>query len=286
VNRAARVALPLAFMLAGGVLLLGAVLAESGSSLAAAALLAALLLAAIADPPVATRAPRRRAVARLVAAVAALVLGTIGVIAALSSGFGLITAWQPMTIAAGAAALVLVAPVVVLARADLDLPIRRAERATLLRGAAVCVSLATGLLIAAYVLPAVDATVGVVFGLLAVLEGVALARPGGAGLRRLATPEELRAVEGAITHGPAEVVGHRRVVVRSTGGADYLSVEVLLRPGVPAGRAQGVRDALEHAVKRALPDLVISVKPIHQPDTGATGPDSDSVLPSAPWTER
>ncbi|MEY4226687.1 MAG: hypothetical protein RL190_1444, partial [Actinomycetota bacterium] len=162
----------------------------------------------------------------------------------------------------------------------------------------------------------VDAVVGVAVGLLAALEGVALARPGGAGLRRVPTPDETRAVEDAIIHGPPEVAGHRRLIVRSTGGAQYLSVEVLLRRAVQPGRAQAIRAQLEHQIKAILPDLVVDVRPVLDPDAAVRPaleptrsyddatellddatraldaapaddePGPDEVLGSAPWRQE
>ena len=265
-RRRAGGALAAAFAVAGALCVAAAALFGSGSALAAAGLLAALLLALIADPPVAARDPRRRAAGRLGAALLALALGTFGVVAALAQGFGLNPDW-PLVAGAGAlGALAFGIAVLVLRRADLDQPVLASERTALLRGGAVGLALALGVLVAAYVVPAVDAVVGVGFGLLAVLEGVALARPGGAGLRRVPTPDETRAVEDAIIHGPPEVAGHRRLVVRSTGGAQYLSVEVLLRRTVPPGRALAIRAQLEHQIKLILPDLVVDVRPVLDPD--------------------
>lgn len=290
-RRRAGGALAAAYLVAGALLAAAAALFGSGSALAAAALLAALLLALVADPPAPTRDPRRRAAGRLGAAILALLLGTAGVVAALSAGFGLNPDW-PLVAGAGAlGALALGAATLVLGRADLDQPALASERTALLRGAAVALALALGVLIAAYVLPAVDAVVGVAFGLLAALEGVALARPGGAGLRRVPTPAESRAVEDAIIHGPPEVVGHRRLVVRTTGGAQYLSVEVLLRRAVQPGRAQAIRLQLERQIKVILPDLVVDVRPVLDPDAAVRpGPEptrsyEDATEPLDPPTE-
>lgn len=282
-NRVAQAGLPVAFALSGLLLLLTSVIVGSASALAAAALITTLLLAAVADPPTRTRDPRRRAFGRVAAAVAALVLATIAVIAALSAGFSLPSGWAYVALCGGVVALVLLAPLAALWRSNLEIPILRSERTTLLRGSAVGLTLAVGVLVGAYVLPAVDTFVAVVFGLLAVLEGVALARPGGAGLRRAPAPDETRAVEAAIAHGPPEVIGFRRVVIRGTGGAEYLSVEALLRQKVSAERAVGIRTALESTIKSALPNLVVSVRLRVSGDSNPTLSTGASVLPSAPW---
>ncbi|MSO47808.1 MAG: hypothetical protein EXQ67_06965 [Thermoleophilia bacterium] len=282
-NRVAQAVLPVAFGLAGLVLLAAALAVESASALAAAALITTLMLAAVADPPTRSVAPRRRALGRITAAAAALTLGTISVVAGFSAGFGQSDDWAYVALAGGFAALVLLAPLAVLWRAQLELPILQSERTSFLRGAAVGLSLAVGVLIGFYVLPAVEAAVAVGFGLIAVLEGVALARPGGAGLRRVSTVDETRAVEAAIAHGPAEVIGFRRIVVRRTGGAEYLSVEALLRQKVTAARAVGIRTALESVIKSALPNLVISVRLRVADEAKPIRSTPASVLPSAPW---
>ncbi|MEI7439900.1 MAG: hypothetical protein WCK20_09555 [Thermoleophilia bacterium] len=282
-NRVAQAGLPVVFAAAGLLLLLTSVLVESASALAAAALITTLLLAAVADPPTRSRNPQRRVAGRFAAAIAALILGTISVIAAFSAGFSLPDRWVYVALAGGLASLALLAPLGALWRADLEIPILRSERTTLLRGSAVGLTLAVGVLIGAYVLPAVDTVVAVTFGLLAVLEGVALARPGGAGLRRVPTTDETRAVEAAIAHGPPEVIGFRRIVIRGTGGAEYLSVEARLRQRVSPERAVGVRTALESTIKAALPNLVVSVR-LRVSDADDTPQRSRaSVLPSAPW---
>ena len=140
-----------------------------------------------------------------------------------------------------------------------------------------------------------------------------MGRPGGAGIRRLPTPAEADAVEAAVATGPPEVVGHRRVVVRQSGGAEYLSVEVLLRTPAPAERMAEIRHRLERSIRGALPELVVSVRirvgelpppepedetrlddtrPFdaeagdEQPTEALAGPDTEPVLPSAPWPER
>ena len=282
-NRVAQAGLPVAFALSGLLLLLTSVIVESASALGAAALITTLLLAAVADPPTRSRDPRRRAFGRVGAAIAALLLGTIAVIAALSDGFSLPTGWAYVALCGGVVALVLLTPLAALWRSDLEIPILRSERTTLLRGSAVGLTLAVGVLIGAYVLPAVDTFVAVAFGLLAVLEGVALARPGGAGLRRVPAPDETRAVEAAIAHGPPEVIGFRRVVIRGTGGAEYLSVEALLRQKVSAERAVGIRTALESTIKSALPNLVVSVRLRVNEESTLPLSTGASVLPSAPW---
>ena len=130
-------------------------------------------------------------------------------------------------------------------------------------------------------------------------------------------------VHAAVATGPPEVIGHRRVVIRSTGGAEYLSLEVLMRQRVAAGRAQEICSALEQSIKGALPDLVVSVR-IRVGDLPPAGPDDptrqlddsrtqvfdeeatafiedqptelledqptqtdvDPVLPSAPWQQQ
>ena len=322
-KRVATLGLPVAYALAGLLLLALSLVTGSAGALAAAVLLATLLLAQVADPPIGGASPRRRALGRVVAAVIALVLATVAMIAAIAAGLDLVARWQWVAVGSGAAALILLVPVLALRRVTLEVPILRSERTALTRGAAVAAALGAAMLIAGYVLPATAALIAVVFALIAVLEGVAMARPGGAGLRRLPTDDELAAVDAAVATGPPEVIGHRRVVVRSTGGAEYLSLEVLMRQRVAAGRAQEICSALEQSIKGALPDLVISVR-IRIGDLPPAGPDDptrqlddsrtqvfdeeatafiedqptelledqptqtdvDPVLPSAPWQQQ
>lgn len=322
-KRVATLGLPVAYGLAGLLLLALSLVTGSAGALAAAVLLATLLLAQVADPPIGGASPRRRALGRVVAAVIALVLATVAMIAAIAAGLDLVARWQWVAVGSGAAALILLVPVLALRRATLEVPILRSERTALTRGAAVAAALGAAMLIAGYVLPATAALIAVVFALIAILEGVAMARPGGAGLRRLPTDDELAAVDAAVATGPPEVIGHRRVVVRSTGGAEYLSLEVLMRQRVAAGRAQEICSALEQSVKGALPDLVVSVR-IRIGDLPPAGPDDptrqlddsrtqvfdeeatafiedqptelledqptqtdvDPVLPSAPWQQQ
>jgi hypothetical protein len=323
VNRVATLGLPVAYGLAGLLLLALSLVTGSAGALAAAVLLATLLLAQVADPPIGGASPRRRALGRVVAAVIALVLATVAMIAAIAAGLDLVARWQWVAVGSGVAALILLVPVLALGRVTLEVPILRSERTALTRGAAVAATLGAAMLIAGYVLPATAALIAVVFALIAVLEGVAMARPGGAGLRRLPTEDELAAVDAAIATGPPEVIGHRRVVVRSTGGAEYLSLEVLIRQRVIAGRAQEICSALEQSIKGALPDLVVSVRvrvgelppagpddPTRQLDDSRTlvydeeatllvedqptelleeqptETDVDPVLPSAPWHQQ
>ena len=322
-NRVATLGLPVAYGLAGLLLLALSLVTGSAGALAAAVLLATLLLAQVADPPIGGASPRRRALGRVVAAVIALVLATVAMIAAIAAGLDLVARWQWVAVGSGVAALILLVPVLALGRVTLEVPILRSERTALTRGAAVAATLGAAMLIAGYVLPATAALIAVVFALIAVLEGVAMARPGGAGLRRLPTEDELAAVDAAIATGPPEVIGHRRVVVRSTGGAEYLSLEVLIRQRVIAGRAQEICSALEQSIKGALPDLVVSVRvrvgelppagpddPTRQLDDSRTlvydeeatllvedqptelleeqptETDVDPVLPSAPWHQQ
>jgi hypothetical protein len=323
VNRVATLGLPVAYGLAGLLLLALSLVTGSAGALAATVLLATLLLAQVADPPIGGASPRRRALGRVVAAVIALVLATVAMIAAIAAGLDLVARWQWVAVGSGVAALILLVPVLALGRVTLEVPILRSERTALTRGAAVAATLGAAMLIAGYVLPATAALIAVVFALIAVLEGVAMARPGGAGLRRLPTEDELAAVDAAVATGPPEVIGHRRVVVRSTGGAEYLSLEVLIRQRVIAGRAQEICSALEQSIKGALPDLVVSVRvrvgelppagpddPTRQLDDSRTlvydeeatlfvedqptelleeqptETDVDPVLPSAPWHQQ
>ena len=322
-NRVATLGLPVAFAAAGLLLLALSLVTGSAGALAAAILLAILLLAQVADPPLSGASPRRRALGRIVAAVTALLLATVAMIAAIAAGLDLVAQWQLVAIGSGIAALILLVPLLALSRVSLEVPLLRSERTALTRGAAICATLGAALLIAGYVLPATAALIAVVFALIAVLEGVAMARPGGAGLRRLPTDEEVAAVDAAVATGPPEVIGHRRVVVRSAGGAEYLSLEVLMRQRVAAGRAQEICSALEQSIKGALPDLVVSVRirvgelppagpedPTRQLDDTRTQvfdeeatvfaedqpteliedqpteTDADPVLPSAPWPQQ
>jgi hypothetical protein len=323
VNRVATLGLPVAYGLSGLLLLALSLVTGSAAALAAAVLLATLLLAQVADPPVGGADPRRRALGRILAAIIALVLATVAMIAAIAAGFDLVPQWQWVATGGGIAALIMLAPVIALSRVTLEVPIRRAERTALTRGAAIGATLGAAMLVAGYVLPAAAALIAVAFALIAVLEGVAMARPGGAGLRRLPTDEEVAAVDAAVATGPPEVIGHRRVVVRATGGAEYLSLEVLVRQRVAGGRTLEISRALEQSIKGALPDLVVSVRvrvgelPAPGPDDPtreldasrtqvfdeeatvfvddqptellegqSTETDGDLVLPSAPWQEQ
>jgi hypothetical protein len=323
VNRVATLGLPVAYGLSGLVLLALSLVTGAAGALAAAVLLATLLLAQVADPPLSGASPRRRALGRIVAAVIALTLATVAMITAIAAGLDLVPQWQWVAVGSGVCALLLLTPLLALGRVTLEVPILRSERTALTRGAAICATLGAAMLIAGYVLPATAALIAVVFALFAVLEGVAMARPGGAGLRRLPSEQELAAVDAAVATGPPEVIGHRRVVVRSAGGAEYLSLEVLIRQRVAAGRAQEICSLLEQSIKGALPDLVISVR-IRVGELPPLGPDdptrqlddtrtqvfdeeatvladdqpteliedqpteanADPVLPSAPWQEQ
>ena len=312
----------MAYGLSGLLLLALSLLTGSAAALAAAVLLATILLAQIADPPFGGRAARHRALGRIAAAATALVLATVAMIGAIAAGFDLIVHWQWVAAGAGVAALILLAPVAALSRVALEVPILRSERTALTRGAAVTAALGLAMLVAGYVLPATAAVIAVAFALIAALEGVAMARPGGAGLRRLPTEDEIAAVDAAVATGPPEVIGHRRVVVRATGGAEYLSLEVLVRQRCSAEQMLEVREALERAIRGALPDLVVSVRirvgelpPVGSEDRTrqlddtrtqvfdeeatrfsedeATQVDDeptqvaiDPVLPSAPWRDR
>jgi hypothetical protein len=229
VNRVATLGLPVAYGLSGLVLLALSLVTGAAGALAAAVLLATLLLAQVADPPLSGASPRRRALGRIVAAVIALTLATVAMITAIAAGLDLVPQWQWVAVGSGVCALLLLTPLLALGRVTLEVPILRSERTALTRGAAICATLGAAMLIAGYVLPATAALIAVVFALFAVLEGVAMARPGGAGLRRLPSEQELAAVDAAVATGPPEVIGHRRVVVRSAGGAEYLSLEVLIR---------------------------------------------------------
>lgn len=79
------------------------------------------------------------------------------------------------------------------------------------------------------------------------------------------------------------MIGFRRVVVRGTGGAEYLSVEALLRQKVAGERAVGIRTALESTIKSALPNLVVSVRLRVSEESNLPLSTRASVLPSAPW---
>jgi hypothetical protein len=67
-------------------------------------------------------------------------------------------------------------------------------------------------------------------------------------------------IDAAVATGPSEVIGHRRVVIRTTGGAEYLSLEVLVRQRPSEARTQELRAQLEQSIKGALPELVVSVR--------------------------
>lgn len=259
-NRIAHVAVPVAYGLAGALLLGAAAATGSATALGACALLAVLLLALVADPPIGGGDPRLRTATRIVAAAAALALAAAAAIAGVAQGVDLEPRWQWIALAGGVAALILLAPLALLRRVELEAPVRRSERTALARGAAVGATLGGAMLLAGEVLPAAATAATLGFALIAALEGVALARPGGAGLRRLATPAEADAVDAAVATGPPEVIGHRRVVVRSTGGAEYLSLDVLVRRLPDPQRVAEIRGQLERSIKGALPELVVSVR--------------------------
>ena len=259
-NRIAQAGIPVTFAIAGALLLLTAAFIGSASCLAGTALLAALLLAAVADPPSEERSPEARVAGRNAGALAALLMGGVVIVTAFVEGFGLPPQWPVIAVVGSAAAVVLIAPLAALRRAALTTPILRSERSTLLRGSATCAALVAGVLIAAFVLPALDSVVAICFGLITILEGVALARPGGAGIRRTPSAEESDLIAAVMSQAPPDVVGHRRVVVRSTGGAEYLSFDVLLKGRITLAREQAIRALLEQMVRRALPDLVVTVR--------------------------
>ena len=271
-NRAALLGVPVAYALAGALLLATSLATGSATALAACALLAVLLVARVADPPVTGSDPRLRVPARVAAAAAALALAVVAAIAAVAQGLDLEPRWPLVAAAGGAAALLLLAPLPILHRASLEAPVVRSERTSLTRGAAVGAVLGGAMLLAGEVLPAAAAIAGLGFALIAALEGVALARPGGAGLRRLATPVEADAVDAAVATGPPEVIGHRRVVVRATGGAEYLSLDVLVRRAPTPDRAAEIRAQLERSIKGALPDLVVAVR-VRVGELPPPGPD-------------
>ena len=81
----------------------------------------------------------------------------IAAVAVIAQGFDLEERWQWTAVGAGVAALLLLAPVLLLDRSSLEAPIRRTERTALLRGAAVCATLGGALLLAGEVLAAAGA---------------------------------------------------------------------------------------------------------------------------------
>ena len=271
-TRTATLALPVAFAAAGGLLLATAAVTGAPTALGGAALLAVLLLARVADPPVDGGDPRLRAWARGGAAALAFALAAATAVAAIDAGIGLDPRWRWIAGAAAGAGALLLLPVLALPRIGLEGPVLRSERTALVRGAAICGALAAALLLAGTVLPALAAAAALCCAAAGALEAVALARPGGAGLRRVARPEEADAVAAAVATGPPEVIGHRRVVIRASGGAEHLSAEVLLRRDPDPARAAEIRSQLERAIKGALPELVVSVR-LRVGELPAPGPD-------------
>jgi hypothetical protein len=247
--------------LAAALLAAAAIWSGSASALTGAGLAAILLLSAAADPPVWRGPARRRAVFRLVTAVLAIVTAVALLTAALAGGTALPDP-DGVALVAGALALGLAGGHALLRerRGTLD-PRELADRTLLLRTAAIGGAVLAGSALARNVFGPLDLVVGVALGLLIALEGVAVGRPGGAGVRRVATADEVAVVVAAIAYGPTDAVGHRRLIVRRSGGVERLEVEILLRSGLSAERRAEVSALLEASIATSLEGMAVSVRP-------------------------
>lgn len=250
-------------IVAGSGALLIAAAAGGGSpvALAGGGLIAVLLLSAAADPPGSTAPPRRRAALRLIAAAAAIVIAIAGLAAAFTTGT---TLAEPVALPllAGVLALAVAGSTALLRERTPALdPVERADRTLLLRTAAIGGAVLAAVALARWVVAPADPVIAGALALIAALEGVAIGRPGGAGTRRLPTPEERAIVNAAIANGPADAAGHRRIVIRQSGGVERLEVEVVMRAGTAPERADAVRRLLEAALETSLVDLAVEVRP-------------------------
>lgn len=244
-----------------GLLALAAIASGSSVALAGAGLVAILLLSAAADPPVWRGSPRRRSAYRLLTAALAIVTAVALLATVLARGTALPDP-DAIPLAAGALALGLAGGHALLRerRATLD-PRDLADRTLLLRTAAVGGAVLAVSALARNVFPPIDLAAGIVLGLLIALEGVAIGRPGGAGTRRVATADEVAVVVGAIAYGPTDAVGHRRLIVRRSGGVERLEVEIVLRNGLEPERVTEVTTLLEASIAASLEGMAVSVRP-------------------------
>lgn len=254
----------------GALLVAAAALSGSPSALAGGGLVAILLLSAAADPPATVGDRRRRALLRLVAAAAAIAVAVAGLAVAFVAGT---TQAAPPVIPLAASGGVLgVAGIAALLRERKPAyePLDRADRTLLLRTAAIGGAVLIAVALADGVVALADPVIAGGLALITALEGVAIGRPGGAGARRLPTAEERAVVNAAIANGPADAVGHRRIIVRQSGGVERLEVEVIMRAGTAGPRADEVGRLLEAAIQAMLEDLAVEVR-IRTGDGGRFG---------------
>lgn len=245
----------------GGTLMLAAVLSGSPSALAGGGLIAILLFSAAADPPGSRGDPRRRAALRITAAAAAVIVAIVSLAAAFVAGTA--PANPPLVPLVAGGAVLGVAGVMALLRERRPAiePIDRADRTLLLRTAAIGGAVLAAVALGQGVIALADPVVAGALAVITALEGVAIGRPGGAGLRRLPTPDERSVVIAAIANGPADAAGYRRIVVRQSGGVERLEVEVVMRSGTSLDRAAEVGRLLEAAMQATFDELAVEVRP-------------------------
>lgn len=245
----------------GAVLVAAALVSGSPAALAGGGLIAILLFSAAADPPGPPGHPRRRALLRIAAAAAATVVAIVGLAAAFVAGVE--PATSPTVALAVAGAVLAVAGVMALLRERHPAlePADRADRTLLLRTAAIGGAVLAAVALAQSVVALADPILAGILAVITALEGVAIGRPGGAGVRRLPTPDERAVVIAAVANGPADAAGYRRIVVRQSGGVERLEVEIVMRAGTPPERVREVGRLLEAAIQATLEDVAVEVRP-------------------------
>lgn len=245
----------------GAILVAAALVSGSPAALAGGGLIAILLFSAAADPPGPPGHPRRRALLRIAAAAAATVVAIVGLAAAFVAGVE--PATSPTVALAAAGAVLAVAGVMALLRERHPAlePADRADRTLLLRTAAIGGAVLAAVALAQSVVALADPILAGILAVITALEGVAIGRPGGAGVRRLPTPDERAVVIAAVANGPADAAGYRRIVVRQSGGVERLEVEIVMRAGTPPDRVREVGRLLEAAIQATLEDVAVEVRP-------------------------
>lgn len=245
----------------GAILVAAALVSGSPAALAGGGLIAILLFSAAADPPGPPGHPRRRALLRIAAAAAATVVAIVGLAAAFVAGVE--PATSPTVALAVAGAVLAVAGVMALLRERHPAlePADRADRTLLLRTAAIGGAVLAAVALAQSVVALADPILAGILAVITALEGVAIGRPGGAGVRRLPTPDERAVVIAAVANGPADAAGYRRIVVRQSGGVERLEVEIVMRAGTPPERVREVGRLLEAAIQATLEDVAVEVRP-------------------------
>lgn len=245
----------------GAVLVAAALVSGSPAALAGGGLIAILLFSAAADPPGPPGNPRRRALLRIAAAAAATVVAIVGLAAAFVAGAE--PATSPTVALAAAGGVLAVAGVMALLRErhPAHEPADRADRTLLLRTAAIGGAVLAAVALAQSVVALADPILAGILAVITALEGVAIGRPGGAGVRRLPTPDERAVVIAAVANGPADAAGYRRIVVRQSGGVERLEVEIVMRAGTPPDRVREVGRLLEAAIQATLEDVAVEVRP-------------------------